>query len=60
MKLLLAWAVARLREPSSYAGLAAILVSFHLCRDCADLAATLTSLGIGAAGLASFFLAEKK
>jgi hypothetical protein len=60
MNVLLAWAVARLREPSSYAGLAALLVSFHVCRDCVDLSAALTSLGIGAAGLLSVFLAEKK
>ena len=55
---LLNFVIARLKEPSSYLGLAALLAAVHLCTDCTTLAASITSIGIGAAGIAAIFFPE--
>ncbi len=54
------WIGARMREPSSYAGLAVILGAVLHVSGAGDLAAALTSIGIGIGGLIAFFLPEKK
>jgi len=54
------WIGARMREPSSYAGLAVLLGAVLHVSGAGDLAASLTSIGIGIGGLIAFFLPEKK
>jgi hypothetical protein len=54
----LVWVIARLKEPSSYAGLAGLLLANHVAQS--DVwAAGLTSIGIGIASIAAIFLPEK-
>lgn len=54
----LVYVIARLKEPSSYAGLAGLLGSVHIANS-ADIATSLTSIGIGVASLISILLPEK-
>jgi hypothetical protein len=53
----ISWIGARLREPSTYAGLAAVLAVFHLSTD-PGLMHDLTLIGTGIGGLISFVLPE--
>jgi hypothetical protein len=57
MKSLVQFLIARLREPSTYAGLGAVLVAFHV-HDAMSWANDLTTLGIGAAGVLAMFCKE--
>ena len=54
------WIGARMREPSSYAGLSIILGTVLHISGAGELATALTSIGIGCGGLIAFFLPEKK
>jgi hypothetical protein len=54
----ISWLGARLREPSTYAGLAAVLGVFHLSTD-PGLLHSLTLIGTGIGGLIAFVLPEK-
>ena len=55
----MSWLVTRLREPSTYAGLAILLAAFHLPH--ADAWTTvLTDCGIYVGGLLAIILAERK
>jgi hypothetical protein len=54
----ISWIGARLREPSTYAGLAAVLAVFHLSTD-SGLVHSLTMIGMGIGGLVSFVLPEQ-
>lgn len=56
---LIEWAVARLREPSTYAGLAGVLASLHIA-DAQSWANNITPLCIGAAGVLAMVLKEAK
>lgn len=56
---ILAYVLARLREPSTYAGLAGLLAANHIASS-SDLAAAITSIMIGAASLVAILMAEKK
>lgn len=53
------WAVARAREPSTYAGLAGILASYHIA-DAQSWANNIVPICIGAAGCVAMFLKENK
>jgi hypothetical protein len=55
----LSWIGARLKEPSTYAGLAAVLAVFHLSTD-PGLVHSLTMIGMGIGGVISFVLPEEK
>jgi hypothetical protein len=57
MKDLAKFAIARLREPSTYAGLGAVLVAFHV-HDATSWANDLTTFGIGAAGVLAMICKE--
>lgn len=52
------WALARLREPSTYAGLAALLVAFHVA-DATSWATAIQTLAIGVAGVIAMVIKEK-
>ncbi len=54
---MLNWVLERLREPSTYAGLAGLALAFGLTDAQWDAIATAVA---GVAGLAAVFLAEKK
>ena len=54
----ISWLGARLREPSTYAGLAAVLAVFHLSTD-PGLIHSLTLIGTGLGGVISFVLPEQ-
>jgi hypothetical protein len=54
----ISWLGARLREPSSYAGLAAVLAVAHLSTD-PGLIHSLTLIGTGIGGVISFVLPEQ-
>jgi len=56
---MLVWVVARLKEPSSYAGLAGLLTAAHLCTNCNDHSQALTSFGVGLASFLAIVLKEK-
>jgi hypothetical protein len=51
------WLGARLREPSTYLGLSALLAAFHLA-DASSWVSALTSLGIGIGGIIGIVLPE--
>lgn len=53
------WALARLKEPSSWAGVAALLGSLGLALN-ATQSAALVQLGIAMAGFVAVMLPEKK
>ena len=53
------WLGARLREPSTYAGLAAVLAVAHLSSD-PGLVHSLSMIGMGLGGVIAFFLPEGK
>jgi hypothetical protein len=55
--IMLNWVLERLREPSTYAGLAGLALAFGLTDAQWDAIATAVA---GVAGLAAVFLAEKK
>lgn len=55
----LVYVIARLKEPSTYAGLAGLLVANHI-GNANELATAITSILVGAASLAAIFLQEKK
>ena len=59
MKAIARWLIARLREPSTYAGLAAVLVAFHVS-DATSWANNLTTFGIGLSGLVAMAAQETK
>lgn len=50
--------LARLREPSTYAGLAAVLAAFGLSLD-AGLVQSIALLGTGLAGVLAAFMPDK-
>jgi hypothetical protein len=52
------WLGARLREPSTYAGLAAVLAVFHLSTD-PGLVHSLAMIGMGLGGVIAFLVPEK-
>jgi hypothetical protein len=52
------WIGARLREPSTYVGLAAILAAIHIA-DAQTWTNIIMSLGIGIGGLIGMFLPER-
>ena len=54
----ISWLGARLREPSTYAGLAAVLAVFHLSSD-PGLLHSLSLIGTGIGGVISFILPEQ-
>jgi hypothetical protein len=54
----ISWLGARLREPSTYAGLAAVLAVLHLSTD-PGLIHSLTLIGTGIGGVISFVLPER-
>lgn len=55
----ISWLGARLREPSTYAGLAAVLAVFHLSTD-PGLVHSLAMIGTGIGGVIAFVLPEGK
>lgn len=57
MKMLAQFIISRLREPSTYAGLGAILMAFHV-HDASSWANDFTTFGMGAAGLVAMFCKE--
>ena len=52
------WALARLSEPSTYAGLAALIVSATWLPHAADIASALPAVGVGIAGVVAVIKAE--
>lgn len=58
MEFLMSWAVKRLREPSTYAGLAALLVGFGV-PEADSWAKTIAMTAMGLAGVAAMFMSEK-
>lgn len=57
MKWLVKFAIARLREPSTYAGLVGVLMAFHV-HDATSWANDLTTLGLGVAGVVAMVCKE--
>lgn len=57
MNMLAKFVLARMREPSTYAGLGAILVDFHVS-NAASWAHDFTTMAIGLAGLLAMFVKE--
>lgn len=55
----LTWVVARLKEPSTYAGISGLLTTYHLPH-AADLAPLIINILISAASIAAIFLPEKR
>lgn len=51
------WAIARLREPSTYAGLGALLVAFHVA-DASSWANVIETAAIGITGVVAMALKE--
>ena len=51
--------ISRLKEPSSWAAIAAVIAGFGLQLD-GELLQHISALGVAAAGLAGFLLQEKK
>lgn len=58
MQELASWAVKRLREPTTYAGLGVLLASFGL-KDSSSWANVITTTAMGIAGIAAMVMAEK-
>ena len=56
---LLNWLAARLQEPSTYSGLAALMASMHLSTD-PGLVHDVTLVCTGAGGFLGFILSERK
>ena len=54
-----AWLGARLREPSTYLGLSALLAAFHLA-DASSWVSAVTSIGLGVGGIIGILLPEGK
>ena len=54
----IAWVLARLSEPSTYNGLAAIIASMAFLPHATDLASALPSIGVGLGGLIGVIKAE--
>ncbi len=59
MKEIARWVIARGREPSTYAGLAAVLVAFHV-HDASSWASSATTAGVGLFGLIAMAMQETK
>lgn len=57
--LMLNWLLERLKEPTSYIGLTAILSSLGIVLD-PELAQNIQTTGLGVAGIILFVLKEKK
>ena len=57
MKDLALWAIARGREPSTYAGLAAVLLALHVS-DAASWASVITTSMVGLCGVAAMAFKE--
>ena len=55
----ISWLGARLREPSTYAGLGILLAAFHLA-DAGDWVSALTAIGTGIGGVIAIVLPETK
>ena len=53
------WLGARMREPSTYAGIGLLLAAFHVA-DATSWAAAITSIGLGLGGLIAIILPENK
>ena len=53
------WFGKRLREPSTYAGLAVLLGAFHF-GNAQDWVAALSSIGVGVGGVIAILLPERK
>lgn len=58
LRSVLGWVVARGREPSTYAGLAALLVYMHV-PDAQSWAKDFTGFAVGACSLLAMFMQEK-
>ncbi len=54
MKPFALWALARLREPSTYAGIAALVASMTFLPHAAEIAALIPQIGAGVVALAGF------
>lgn len=54
-----AWLLARLQEPSTYAGAAAVVASMTFLPHAPDIAGHLPAIGMGVAGLIAIVLKEK-
>ena len=52
--------ISRLREPSTYAGLAGLIAGLAFIPHAADIAQTITAVGTAVAGLLAIWLPEKK
>lgn len=52
------WAIARLKEPSTYAGLGVLLAAAHISLS-ADMQSAIIGVCVALAGLASVLLKEK-
>ena len=57
--LILSWLLARLKEPTTYLGITAILSSMGVALD-PELAQNIQTTGLGVAGLILFIMREKK
>jgi hypothetical protein len=55
----IAWLGARMREPSTWAGIAAVAVTLHIGIP-PDLWSAVTQIGVGIGGAIAFFLPESK
>ena len=55
----ISWLGARLREPSTYAGLGVLLAAFHLA-DAGDWVSAITAIGTGVGGIIAMLLPEAK
>lgn len=57
MPVLISWLIARLKEPSTYTGLAAVLLSFHVILP-ASVAGVLPIIGAAIAGVLGIVVPE--
>ena len=58
MEVMLSWAVKRLREPTTYAGLGVLLAGFGL-HDAGSWANVIATAAMGLAGIAAMVMSEK-
>ncbi len=54
-----AWLLARLQEPSTYAGAAAVVASMTFVPHASDVAGDIPAIGIGIGGFIAVILKEK-
>ena len=57
--IILAWLLARLKEPTTYLGITAILSSMGIALD-PELTQNIQTAGLGVAGIILFIMREKK